>query len=90
MLDLESLLDSPIVLFEVPIVSSEDVYNGEKRDDFDRLAVLRVDIRSEFEADEMHPVGRKCGDWDAEKGNAVDVRDRIESDSTNTVENCRI
>ena len=71
-------------------MSSEEVYNGEKGDDFDRFAVLRVDIRSELDADEMHLVGRKCGDRDVDKGNAVDVRDRIERDSTKTVENCRI
>ena len=72
--ELESLLDSPIVLFEVPIVSSEDVYNGEKSADFDLLPVLCIDIRSKGDADEMHLVGRNR-DRGVEKGNVADVRD---------------
>ena len=56
-------------------MSSDDVYNGEKSADVDRLVVLCIDIGLEGDADEMHLVGRNCGDRGVEKGNVADVRD---------------
>ena len=75
------LSDDSIVLFDVPIVSSEIVYNGAKRVGFDLgVVVLNVDILSEG-----HLVGGNGDVLGVEKGDCLNARDWMESDSTNTV-----